>query len=64
MYHAIGLTLNIDETDNALYFELARSVAAQFRLKDARVVEIIERTVKVMEDWRQLASALKIQRGE
>ncbi len=48
---SLGLSLNIDESDNALDLELARSVAPYFRIRDAQAKQIIAR---VTESRRQV----------
>ncbi|HEX3468849.1 MAG TPA: HipA domain-containing protein [Candidatus Elarobacter sp.] len=59
-----GLSLNIDESDNALDLELVRSVAPYFRLKEAQASAIIDRFAKIVSGWRELANPLGIKRGE
>jgi serine/threonine-protein kinase HipA len=64
VHYGTGLTLNISENDNSLDFELARSVAPYFRLKDGQVVAIIEQVKSIRESWRTLATLLGISRSE
>lgn len=64
VYFGTGLSLNISENDNSLDFELARSVAPYFRLKDEQAVNIIGQVKKIRESWKELASNLGIQRSE
>lgn len=64
VYFGTGLTLNISESDNALDFELARSVAPYFRVKDNRAQEIIKSIREIREQWRTLATGLSIPRSE
>lgn len=64
VYFGTGLTLNISETDNGLDFELARSVAPYFRLKDRQAIAIIEQVKTVRQNWRDLATSLGISRSE
>jgi serine/threonine-protein kinase HipA len=59
-----GLALNIDESDNALDLDLARSVAPYFRIKDADATSIIERVAKSVGEWRRVADSLGIRRSE
>jgi serine/threonine-protein kinase HipA len=59
-----GLHLNIDENDNRLDPELARSVASLFRLNDSKASEIIEEMKEVVSGWRVEAEKLKISRTE
>ncbi len=62
--NATGLALNIDERDNALDFDLARSVAGLFRIDVAKQREIVGRIREAVADWRTIASSLHIARGE
>jgi serine/threonine-protein kinase HipA len=59
-----GLALNIDETDNALDLDLARSVASYFRIKPVEADLIIDRSSEVVGRWRSIASSLDISRSE
>jgi serine/threonine-protein kinase HipA len=59
-----GLTLNIDESDNALDLDLARSVAPYFRIKNAEATSIIERLAAAVSGWSDVATALGIRRSE
>lgn len=59
-----GLTLNIDETDNALDVDLARSVARYFRINDGDANSIIERLAGHIGAWRELAGLAGIGRDE
>ena len=63
-HYGTGLTLNISETDNALDWDLARSVAKYFRLKDNQAKEIIAMTRKTVGEWPKIASKYKIKRSE
>lgn len=64
VYFGTGLTLNISESDNALEFELARSVARFFRLTDKQAGTIIEQVKTAREKWQELASSLGVSRNE
>ncbi|MEO6832174.1 MAG: HipA domain-containing protein [Chitinophagaceae bacterium] len=64
VYFGTGLSLNIDETDNALDFGLARSVRPYFRLSGARAMTIIAGVINVRNGWRRLAGEMKISRQE
>lgn len=55
---AAGLTLNINETDNALDVDLVRSVAPFFRVKTRTADEIIERSRGIVGQWRKIAGRL------
>jgi serine/threonine-protein kinase HipA len=59
-----GLSLNINESDNALDFDLVRSVAPYFRIKETQATSIIDRIAGVVRDWREIADALAIKRSE
>jgi serine/threonine-protein kinase HipA len=59
-----GLSLNIDESDNALDLELARSVASYFRIKDADATTIIERIAETVRNWNDIASSIGIKQSE
>jgi serine/threonine-protein kinase HipA len=64
VYFGTGLTLNISETDNALDWDLARSVAKYFRIKDKQATEIITKTRTIVSQWPKIASKYKIKRSE
>ncbi|RXZ38724.1 type II toxin-antitoxin system HipA family toxin [Oxalobacteraceae bacterium CAVE-383] len=55
-----ALRLNVDESDNAMDLELARSVAHYFRLDAASADEIIERSRAVVRQWPKIATRLGI----
>ncbi|TVQ09166.1 MAG: type II toxin-antitoxin system HipA family toxin [Balneolaceae bacterium] len=59
-----GLTLNIDENDNRLHTDIARSVAPLFRLPDAKASGIIGEIKGVVSEWRAVATKLGISRKE
>lgn len=59
-----GLHLNIDENDNRLNSDIARSVAPLFRLSDREASEIIRDIKDVVSCWRTEAEKLKINRKE
>jgi serine/threonine-protein kinase HipA len=59
-----GLSLNIDESDNALDLDLARSVAPYFRIKKGDADAIIARIADAVGQWSEVASTLGIGRGE
>ena len=59
-----GLSLNIDESDNALDLDLARSVAPYFRIKDAEAKSTIDRIADAVGGWPDIASTLGIKRSE
>lgn len=64
VYTGTGLTLNISETDNALDFDLARSVARYFRVSDPMATAIVRHTRKVINGWQKIASKFRISRSE
>jgi len=59
-----GLNLNIDENDNRLHTEIARSVAPLFRLSDSKATGIIREMKQVISGWKTKAESLKISRKE
>jgi serine/threonine-protein kinase HipA len=59
-----GLKLNVSEADNALDLDLARSVAAYFRVQRNDAEEIIQRLRNVVGQWPKLATSLKISARE
>lgn len=56
VYFGKGLTLNISETDNALDFKLALSVAKFFRLTDSQANLIIDQVRNVVNTWKEVAT--------
>ena len=62
--NAAGLALNVDERDNALDFDLVRSVADVFRVGPERQGEIFASVRAAIADWRSVATSLKISRQE
>lgn len=59
-----GLALNIDMHNNALDFELAKSVGEYFRLNDRQMDSIIGEVLTVVKDWEFLAKEIGISRAE
>ena len=59
-----GLALNVDMDNNALDFELAKSVGQFFQLNKVQMDKILNEIVMVTEDWRALASKLGISRAD
>lgn len=55
-----GLKLNVSEADNAMDFDLARSVAPHFRVSKKLADEIIERGLSVVKQWPRIADGLRI----
>ncbi len=62
--NAFGLKLNISEHDNDLDFDLALEVAPYFRIERIEAGNIINKTKKVVSNWRNIASKLGISRIE
>lgn len=59
-----GLALNIDMDDNALNFELAKSVGEFFRLSEKEMDTIIEEVITVVKDWKLVAKKIGIPNKE
>lgn len=59
-----GLALNIDMDDNALDFELAKSVGKFFRLSENEMDATINEVVAVVKDWKAVAKAIGISNKE
>ena len=59
-----GLALNIDMDNNALDYNLAKSVGEFFRLDDAQMNKIIEEVIIAVKTWRKLASDIGIPKKE
>ena len=58
------LSLNIDENNNALDFEIAKSVGQYFRLNEAEMETILNEVVSAVSKWKEVAKAIGIQRSE
>jgi serine/threonine-protein kinase HipA len=59
-----GLSLNIDESDNACDLDLVRSVAPYFRIKDDQAKSIVNRIANVVREWNAIAESIGIKRRE
>lgn len=59
-----GLSLNIDEDDNALSFDLCMEVHPYFRWKEAEANEEIEKMKSTLTSWEERAKAMKLNRNE
>jgi serine/threonine-protein kinase HipA len=59
-----GLSLNIDETDNALDYDLALSQAPRFHLTIARAKKILGEVTAAVAKWKEIASSRGISRAE
>ncbi|MBA2654365.1 MAG: type II toxin-antitoxin system HipA family toxin [Gammaproteobacteria bacterium] len=55
-----GLKLNINETDNSQDIKLALEVSEYFRLKTDQAGKIVSEVIRVVKQWRQEASMLKV----
>lgn len=55
-----GLSLNIDMDDNALDFELAKSVGMYFRLSENEMQTILDEVLSVVKDWKTIAAQIGI----
>lgn len=59
-----GLSLNIDMDDNALNFDLAKSVGEYFRLSESEMETILNEVLSVVKNWKELAEKIGIKRSE
>lgn len=59
-----GLSLNISDNDNSLDLNLAIEVAAFFRLRESRALEIIAEVTTAVKEWRVLARKYGIPHSE
>ncbi len=59
-----GLQLNIDANNNALDFDLARSVGEYFQLNNAEMEAIITEVTTAVGDWKNIASEIRIPRNQ
>jgi len=59
-----GLALNIDIDNNALDFELAKSVGEYFRLNKDQMDIIIKLVLEVTSNWKTIAKEVGISRAE
>ncbi len=59
-----GLALNIDTNNNALDFELAKSVGEYFRLNINQMETIIQEVIAVVSQWKTIAKEIGISRSE
>ncbi|MEI8245485.1 MAG: HipA domain-containing protein [Lentisphaerota bacterium] len=62
--HGGGLTLNISMNDNSLDFELALSVAPQFRVNTTEAQATVKTIKDAVSRWQDIALKLKIPRRE
>jgi serine/threonine-protein kinase HipA len=59
-----GLALNIDTHNNALDFELAKSVGEYFQLREAEMNTIITEVKTAVSGWKNVAQEIGILRVE
>lgn len=59
-----GLALNIDTENNALDFELAKSVGGYFQLSDSSMDTIIHEVKTAVSSWGKIAQEIGISRSE
>lgn len=59
-----GLSLNIDLNDNALDFDLAKSVGVYFRLNEGQMDIIINEVKTAVSQWKEFANKIGISRSE
>jgi len=59
-----GLALNIDTDNNALDFDLAKSVGEYFRLNNNQMEVIIQEVIQITSNWKTIANEIGIPRGE
>jgi serine/threonine-protein kinase HipA len=59
-----GLALNIDTDNNALDFDLAKSVGEYFRLNKNQMEVIIQEVLEVTTKWKTIANEIGISRSE
>lgn len=60
----MGLSLNIDEANNALDLDLAKSVGTYFRLSNSEMNSIIDEVKKSVRNWKTIANRIGISRSE
>lgn len=59
-----GLALNIDTDNNALNFELAKTVGEYFRLDEEHMNAIINEVLESVSQWKKIAKEIGIPRSE
>jgi serine/threonine-protein kinase HipA len=59
-----GLSLNIDMDDNALSFELAKSVGVYFRLSESEMKTIIHEVSQAVKGWKNIAKKIGLKNAE
>ncbi|MNU05374.1 hypothetical protein D3C72_2501520 [compost metagenome] len=58
------MALNIDTDNNALDYDLAKSVGEYFRLNDNQMEAIISEVTATVSNWKAIAKKIGIARGE
>ena len=59
-----GLALNIDTFNNALDFELAKTVGEYFQLSEPQMEKIIDEVKSAVKNWKTVAKQIGISRKE
>lgn len=59
-----GLSLNIDSNNNALDFDLAKSVGEYFQLKEKQMDDILKEIKGVVKNWKTEATKIGISKAE
>jgi serine/threonine-protein kinase HipA len=59
-----GLSLNIDMDNNALDYELAKSVGEYFRLNNEQMKQILQEVNAAVSNWKEVANSIGIPRSE
>jgi serine/threonine-protein kinase HipA len=59
-----GLSLNIDSDNNALDFDLAKSVGEYFQLKEKQMDDILKEIKGVVKNWKTEATKIGISKAE
>jgi serine/threonine-protein kinase HipA len=59
-----GLSLNIDSDNNALDFDLAKSVGQYFQLKEKQMDDILKEIKGVVKNWKTEATKIGISKAE
>lgn len=59
-----GLSLNIDMDDNALDFDLAKSVGQYFRLNETEMQTILGEVFSAVSNWKSIAKEIGIKNSE
>jgi len=59
-----GLSLNIDMDDNALNYDLAKSVGMYFRLDENQMNTILEEVLTAVASWKEMATKIGIPKNE